>query len=334
MLKSPLLFAISVLITLFHWTGVARAEESSLALSFELPAAKEQVSATIKEQPAELAPAELIKQPTAEPPLETIAEPAPAPVKESSPEAPPATASYIAETLPPIQTSLDVSSDESSASSADALTKSTPVQTDDVALSFAASSLTFPEAISQKAPSKGVTELETYESDLNEMVNSSVTALTEPAAPVEQSLQANEPTRGLEALDFTLPSGLSSAMEDSGRSLTADLLTESPELHFSASSIETAGLSDDVALSAANALSGLDDWIFADGTESLVARTVGSAEGTRHWNGQRTRAYYGHTDPGNGVWNLGTFSYQHEAHDPADADEKQLLRLKRQGSPA
>ncbi|MEL6902051.1 MAG: hypothetical protein AAFP07_13940, partial [Cyanobacteria bacterium J06606_4] len=75
----------------------------------------------------------------------------------------------------------------------------------------------------------------------------------------------------------------------------------------------------------------LDDWIFEDGTHSLVARTVGSAEGTRHWDGRRTRAYYGHVDPGNGVWNLGTFSYQHSARTPEEADEKQLQRLKRQG---
>ncbi|MEM8503772.1 MAG: hypothetical protein AAF716_11540 [Cyanobacteria bacterium P01_D01_bin.1] len=77
---------------------------------------------------------------------------------------------------------------------------------------------------------------------------------------------------------------------------------------------------------------GLGDWIFQDGSDSLVARTVGSAEGTRHWSGDRTIAYYGHVDPGNGVWNLGTFSYQHGANSPEEADEKQLRRLKRQGS--
>ncbi|MGC1306827.1 MAG: hypothetical protein WA885_06330 [Phormidesmis sp.] len=77
--------------------------------------------------------------------------------------------------------------------------------------------------------------------------------------------------------------------------------------------------------------SGLDDWIFEGGSDSLVAHTVGHAEGTRQWDGQRTKAYYGHVDPGNGVWNLGTFSYQHGAATPEDADEKQLQRLKRQG---
>jgi len=70
--------------------------------------------------------------------------------------------------------------------------------------------------------------------------------------------------------------------------------------------------------------------IFAGGSDSLVARTVGHAEGTRTPNGSKTRAYYGHTDPGNGVWNLGSFSYQHGAKSPEEADEKQLQRLQGQ----
>lgn len=74
----------------------------------------------------------------------------------------------------------------------------------------------------------------------------------------------------------------------------------------------------------------LEDWIYEGGSNSLVARTVGSAEGTRKSNGERTKAYYGHVDPGNGAWNLGTFSYQHEASSPEEADEKQLMRLQRQ----
>lgn len=72
------------------------------------------------------------------------------------------------------------------------------------------------------------------------------------------------------------------------------------------------------------------DDIFAGGSNSLVARTVGSAEGTRTVDGHKTPAYHGHTDPGNGVWNLGSFSYQHEAANPEEADEKQLARLQRQ----
>lgn len=67
--------------------------------------------------------------------------------------------------------------------------------------------------------------------------------------------------------------------------------------------------------------------LFAGGTDSLVARAVGSAEGTRTPEGHKNPAYYGHVDPGNGVWNLGTFSYQHGAVSPEEADDKQLRRL-------
>ena len=41
-------------------------------------------------------------------------------------------------------------------------------------------------------------------------------------------------------------------------------------------------------------------------------------------------AYYGHVDPGNHKWNLGSFSYQHGAKSPAEADAKQLKRLYKQ----
>ncbi len=70
--------------------------------------------------------------------------------------------------------------------------------------------------------------------------------------------------------------------------------------------------------------------LFEGGPDSLVARTVGHAEGTRAAGGEKTQAYYGHTDPGNGVWNLGSFSYQHSASSPEEADRKQLQRLQRQ----
>lgn len=70
--------------------------------------------------------------------------------------------------------------------------------------------------------------------------------------------------------------------------------------------------------------------LFQGGPDSVVARGVGSAEGTRKPNGDRTWAYYGHRDPGNGHWNLGSFSYQHLASSPADADTKQLNRLQNQ----
>lgn len=77
-------------------------------------------------------------------------------------------------------------------------------------------------------------------------------------------------------------------------------------------------------------------WLFAGGSDSLVARTVGHAEGTRTPDGRKTRAYYGHTDPGNRLWNLGSFSFQHcrearySCSTPEQADEHQLQRLQSQ----
>ncbi len=70
--------------------------------------------------------------------------------------------------------------------------------------------------------------------------------------------------------------------------------------------------------------------IFQGGANSLVARAVGSAEGTRRPDGSKNSAYYGHRDPGNAKWNLGSFSYQHDARSPEDADQRQLNRLQTQ----
>jgi hypothetical protein len=74
------------------------------------------------------------------------------------------------------------------------------------------------------------------------------------------------------------------------------------------------------------------DALFRGDSNSLVARAVGSAEGTRTPDGDKTRAYRGHVDPGNGVWNLGTFSYQHGATTPEEADQRQIRRLRRQAT--
>jgi hypothetical protein len=63
-----------------------------------------------------------------------------------------------------------------------------------------------------------------------------------------------------------------------------------------------------------------------------VARVVGAAEGTRTPDGGKTRLYEGHVDPGNGVWNRGTFSYQFgnaENLSPAEADQRQMAKIKR-----
>jgi hypothetical protein len=48
---------------------------------------------------------------------------------------------------------------------------------------------------------------------------------------------------------------------------------------------------------------------------------IGIAEGTRTANGGYTRAYYGHTDPGNGARNVGTVSGQ-QGGSPATSDRR------------
>jgi hypothetical protein len=71
--------------------------------------------------------------------------------------------------------------------------------------------------------------------------------------------------------------------------------------------------------------------LFEGNSDSLVAWAVGGAEGTRTPTGAINPAYFGHTDPGNRAWNMGTFSYQHGAATPEEADQKQLKRLQHQG---
>jgi hypothetical protein len=63
------------------------------------------------------------------------------------------------------------------------------------------------------------------------------------------------------------------------------------------------------------------------GSDSIVAIAVGCAEGTRTADGGKTAAWYGHTDPGNGPKNQGSFSYQHEAKSPEDADILQIQKF-------
>jgi hypothetical protein len=71
-----------------------------------------------------------------------------------------------------------------------------------------------------------------------------------------------------------------------------------------------------------------DAALFQAASNSLVAKAVGSAEGTRRPDGGQNPAYQGHVDPGNAVWNVGTFSYQHCGKcAPEEADRRQLARL-------
>jgi len=66
--------------------------------------------------------------------------------------------------------------------------------------------------------------------------------------------------------------------------------------------------------------------LFAD-PDSPGVIAIGMAEGTRTVEGGKTSAYWGHTDPGNGKHNLGSFSYQHGAASPERADALQLQRM-------
>jgi hypothetical protein len=63
---------------------------------------------------------------------------------------------------------------------------------------------------------------------------------------------------------------------------------------------------------------------------SSISIAIGCAEGTRRPDGSQTAAYGGHTDPGNFKHNRGTFSYQHAASSPEDADMKQLANFRSQ----
>jgi hypothetical protein len=66
----------------------------------------------------------------------------------------------------------------------------------------------------------------------------------------------------------------------------------------------------------------------------LVAIAVGTAEGTRTPDGSFTKAYWGHKDPSNRKFNQGSFSYQHSAKNPQEADCLQLHKLKNTLLPA
>ncbi|WOL31306.1 hypothetical protein [Microcoleus phage My-WqHQDG] len=51
------------------------------------------------------------------------------------------------------------------------------------------------------------------------------------------------------------------------------------------------------------------DKLFAGGAiNSPIGRIIGMAEGNRTADGGLTANYNGHTDPGNGAWNMGNYS--------------------------
>jgi hypothetical protein len=58
------------------------------------------------------------------------------------------------------------------------------------------------------------------------------------------------------------------------------------------------------------------------------AIAIGMAEGTRMIDGIRTSAWYGHIDPGNSNYNVGTFSSQNTTLSPDLADDQELKRIR------
>lgn len=70
-------------------------------------------------------------------------------------------------------------------------------------------------------------------------------------------------------------------------------------------------------------------------TDDVLKRAIGRAEGTRDINGNPNPAYHGHDDPlQNGrCKNQGSFSYQHCAASPEEADRKWLAVLRERAMP-
>lgn len=260
MLKSPLLFSISVLGTLLSWTSVAKANDArndaGMALSFALPPVEQ-----VKEKVSEIAPPrkEKNEQKSAED-NESLS----APMRSHTP-------------LRPI--SAVTSSEGISRQPSDNVTSATnTAEQDSIGVQFLEDTLDIPRLNTPR--------------------------LNTPKLNIPGKTPAPQQT------------ATGQLLSSSSDFLNEANLLDPPDL-YSQSTVTYEGL-------------GIDDWIFEGGSKSLVAHTVGSAEGTRHWSGKQTKAYYGHIDPGNGVWNLGTFSYQHDASSPEDADYKQLKRLKSQ----
>lgn len=123
-------------------------------------------------------------------------------------------------------------------------------------------------------------------------------------------------------LSFALQSATETASDQSNPSAS----TGSAETDETA----TNSLESDQPSNPSQKLDSLPPNWFEGGSNAPIARVIGVAEGTRTSDGLTTPAYFGHIDPGNRAWNLGSFSYQHGAKTPNEADEKQSQRLKEQ----
>jgi hypothetical protein len=134
----------------------------------------------------------------------------------------------------------------------------------------------------------------------NRTSNTLASASTSASTSTVEMLRGKAQGKAAPAISFNLPDGAASGLND----MALDVATA-------------------VVVPTATPL-------FQGGSASLVAKAVGSAEGTRRPDGGKNPAYKGHVDPGNGKWNLGSFSYQHGASSPEEADVKQLRRLQLQ----
>ncbi|MEO0705555.1 MAG: hypothetical protein AAF050_07815 [Cyanobacteria bacterium J06649_5] len=325
MLKSPLLFSIGVLVSLLSWTGIAAASEDNLGLSFELPpvTAVQQTPVTLEDSILEGS-----KQIT-QPADKATEAPAPKPTKAAPSVTEPTMIgpTLIAleryqEELPPIAEKpvVIVPNDLAPAAHKEAA-NSTAIGRDPAQIAEEVSGNT-PISSGDLDASLEKPALETANPALQNNIDSIGVSFAATALVLPQPKETQQ--AGLffgQAEDLETAIQAASATYDDGFGLLGKDPEQAEALAENVPSEETLAYGD----------IGLDDWIFDGGSSSLVAHTVGSAEGTRHWSGKRTQAYYGHEDPGNGVWNLGTFSYQHVAKTPEEADEKQLKRLKRQG---
>ncbi len=301
MLKSPYLFAIGVLLTLMSWATFStqtKAAEGELGLSFDLsPVEAQSVDAPlVSPGPSKSSEKTYKEVEIAQLPGVSKGNYKRLPVPVAPIPISSNKLAYIPAPLPPIST--EIAELTTTATVEGELTQSEGTALKDIGLSFTPGTIAARDYAQADLKSPSL-EATTSEAISPEAVNKKVSG------------------SGSAALSF--------AATDLNTALEALEIETTPEVSTADEAVKGV---DKVSLENL----GLGGWIFQNGSDSLVARTVGSAEGTRHWQGDRTTAYYGHVDPGNGVWNLGTFSYQHGASSPEEADEKQLQRLKRQGS--
>lgn len=116
------------------------------------------------------------------------------------------------------------------------------------------------------------------------------------------------------------------SFEKGGIEVPPDLL-QAPKPSQPASTGSSAAATPGAARAASVGVPSIDA-AFAGGSQSLIARAVGTSEGNRTPEGGFTGSYSGHTDPGNAAHNMGSFSVQNApVSSPEEADAYWLNRL-------